>query len=128
MFCSGIHHIALICSDYTVSKKFYTEILGMQVLQETYREARKSYKIDLLLPGGGRLELFSFEDSVSRPSHPEACGLRHIAFQTPDIATSIKHLAAYDIECEAIRIDELTGKRFTFFKDPDNLPLELYEV
>ena len=128
MFCAGIHHVALICSDYSVSKKFYTEILGMEISQETYRQARKSYKLDLLVPGGGRLELFSFEDPALRSSHPEACGLRHLAFQTSDITTSIVHLSSYGVTCEKIRIDELTGKKFTFFKDPDNLPLELYEI
>ena len=128
MFCTGIHHVALICSDYLASKKFYTEILECEILEETYRASRSSYKLDLLVPGGGQLELFSFENSAPRPSHPEACGLRHLAFKTVDIIASIEHLASCGVVCEAIRIDELTGKQFTFFRDPDHLPLELYEL
>ena len=128
MFCTGIHHVALICSDYSESKKFYTEILGCEIHQETYRTERKSYKLDLLVPGGGQLELFSFENPIPRPSQPEACGLRHLAFKTPDIIASIEYLNSCGVACEAIRIDELTGKQFTFFRDPDHLPLELYEI
>lgn len=127
MFCSRIHHVALICSSYEVSKKFYTEILGFEILQETYRSERKSYKLDLAIPGGGQLELFSFENPAKRPSRPEACGLRHLAFRVNDLDAAVQFLQERGITCEAVRVDDLTGKRFTFFKDPDDLPLELYE-
>lgn len=126
-FCLGIHHIAIICSSYEVSKKFYTELLGFKILKETYRPERKSYKLDLAIPGGGELELFSFEHPPKRLSLPEACGLRHLAFRVHDLETTIYELLKKGITCEPIRVDELTGKRFAFFKDPDNLPLELYE-
>ncbi|WP_282145969.1 SMU1112c/YaeR family gloxylase I-like metalloprotein [Alteromonas stellipolaris] len=124
----GIHHVALICSDYPVSKRFYTEILGLSVIAENYREARESYKCDLALPDGGQLELFSFPGAPARPSRPEAQGLRHLAFSVDDINEVIAHLAINKVECEPIRVDEYTGKRFTFFADPDGLPLELYEI
>lgn len=127
MFCSGIHHVAIICSSYEVSKKFYTELLGFKILKETYRPERKSYKLDLALPGGGELELFSFENPPNRSSQPEACGLRHLAFCVDDFQAAVRYLLERGIRCEPMRTDELTGKHFTFFKDPDGLPLELYE-
>jgi glyoxylase I family protein len=123
----SIHHIAIICSDYQRSKKFYTEILGFEVLLETYREERRSYKLDLMVGGKYQVELFSFPDTPPRASKPEACGLRHLAFEVADIEVAIKKLTENGVITEAIRIDKLTGKRFTFFADPDNLPLELYE-
>jgi glyoxylase I family protein len=122
-----IHHIAIICSDYTVSKKFYTEVLGLTILSEHYRAERKSYKLDLKLNDRYCIELFSFPDSPERRSRPEACGLRHLAFSVANIDESVKELTAKGVVTEPIRIDEWTGKRFTFFQDPDNLPLELYE-
>ncbi|MDT4805501.1 Glyoxalase/Bleomycin resistance protein/Dioxygenase superfamily protein [compost metagenome] len=122
----SIHHIALICSDYPRSKHFYTEVLGLQVIAETYREARDSWKLDLAL-GDAQLELFSFPGAPKRPSYPEAQGLRHLAFAVDDLDAAITHLEAHGVRCEPIREDELTGKRFTFFADPDDLPLELYE-
>ena len=122
-----IHHIAIICSDYTVSKKFYTEILGFTILSEHYRPERKSYKLDLKLNDRYCIELFSFPDPPKRPSRPEACGLRHLAFSVANIDEATKDLNAKGIITEPIRTDEWTGKRFTFFADPDNLPLELYE-
>ena len=122
-----IHHIAIICSNYQVSKKFYTEILGFEIIAEYYREARDSYKLDLSLNGHYCIELFSFPFPPSRPSGPEACGLRHLAFQVKNIQEAVDKLNAAGIEPESIRTDEFTGKRFTFFRDPDNLPLELYE-
>ncbi len=127
MFCSGIHHIAIICSSYDVSKKFYTEILGFKILKETYRSERTSFKLDLEIPGGGQLELFSFENPPKRSSQPESCGLRHLAFAVNDLQAAVQYLVERGIVCEPIRIDELTSKRFVFFKDPDDLPLELYE-
>jgi glyoxylase I family protein len=122
-----IHHIAIICSDYTVSKKFYTEVLGLTILSEHYRAERRSYKLDLKLNDQYCIELFSFPDSPERRSRPEACGLRHLAFSVANIDESVKELTAKGVVTEPIRIDEWTGKRFTFFQDPDNLPLELYE-
>ena len=124
----SVHHIAIICSDYKTSKHFYTEILGLEIIQEHYREARDSYKLDLALNGIYIIELFSFPDPPARPSQPEATGLRHLAFAVENIAASVKHLHANNVETEPVRTDELTGKRFTFFRDPDNLPLELYEA
>jgi glyoxylase I family protein len=122
-----IHHIAIICSDYVRSKQFYTEVLGLEVMQEVYREARASYKCDLALNGDYVVELFSFPDPPSRVSRPEATGLRHLAFEVENIDLVVADIKAKGIETEAIRIDEYTGKRFTFFFDPDQLPIELYE-
>ncbi|WP_318412764.1 SMU1112c/YaeR family gloxylase I-like metalloprotein [Photobacterium leiognathi] len=122
----GIHHVAIICSDYARSKYFYTQILKLKVINETYREQRQSYKLDLRLPDDSQLELFSFPDAPARPSYPEAQGLRHLAFVVEDIHSVVDYLVAQGVEVEDIRIDELTGKAFTFFSDPDGLPLELY--
>lgn len=124
----GIHHTAIICSDYPRSKHFYTSVLGLPVIAENYREARKSYKCDIGLPDGSQIELFSFPDAPPRPSRPEAQGLRHLAFRVKDINRVIEHLATFSVECEPVRIDPYTGAKFTFFQDPDGLPLELYEV
>lgn len=124
---NAIHHVAIICSDYPRSKRFYTELLGLKVIAENYREARDSYKLDLALPDGGQVELFSFPDAPERPSFPEAQGLRHLAFQVDDVEHVKEYLEAREIEVEPIRIDEFTGKAFTFFKDPDGLPLEVYQ-
>lgn len=122
-----IHHTALIGSDYGRSKRFYTQVLGLKVLAEHYREARQSWKLDLVLPDGGQVELFSFPLAPPRPSHPEACGLRHLAFAVDDVQAWVDHLTAQGVAVEAIRTDEYTGRRFVFFADPDGLPLELYE-
>ncbi|GGH00529.1 SMU1112c/YaeR family gloxylase I-like metalloprotein [Mucilaginibacter phyllosphaerae] len=123
-----IHHIAIICSDYGRSKHFYTEILGFKVIREVYREARKSYKLDLEVNGLYQIELFSFPGPPpARPSQPEALGLRHLAFEVDDIKAAVLHLNKCHVVTEPIRIDETTGKSFTFFTDPDDLPLELYE-
>jgi len=127
MNISRIHHVAVICSDYAASKRFYTEILGLPIIAETYREKRQSYKLDLRLPGGAQIELFSFPDSPARLSYPEARGLRHLAFAVPDIHAAIRHLQAHQVTVEPVRIDETTGQAFSFFADPDGLPLELYE-
>lgn len=123
-----IHHVAIIASDYERSKSFYTEVLGLRVLGEYYRAERHSYKLDLGLPDGGRLELFSFPDPPPRPSRPEARGLRHLAFAVPDVEAALAELRGRGVPTEEIRFDEYTGKRFAFFTDPDDLPLELYEV
>ncbi len=123
----NIHHIAIICSDYAVSKKFYTEVLGFRVLGEYYRAERKSYKLDLALGDRYMIELFSFPDPPQRVSRPEARGLRHLAFSVSDMDAAVATLTMHNVTTEPIRIDEFTGKRFTFFSDPDDLPLELYE-
>lgn len=122
-----IHHVAIICSDYTKSKQFYTEVLGLAIVQEVYRAERKSYKLDLEVAGQYQIELFSFPTPAARPSHPEAAGLRHLAFEVDDVELSVQHLQNHNVVVEPIRIDELTGKKFTFFQDPDGLPLELYQ-
>ena len=124
----GVHHIAIICSDYAVSKAFYTEVLGLSILQEIYREARDSYKLDLALQGEYIIELFSFPNPADRPSYPEARGLRHLAFKVEDIEKQVEELNKAGIKTEPIRIDETSNKKFTFFTDPDGLPLELYEI
>lgn len=124
----NIHHIAIICSDYTRSKAFYTEILGLEIIQEVYRAPRNSYKLDLALNGEYIIELFSFPDPPVRTSRPEGCGLRHLAFSVEQIETVVAALTAKGVEVEPIRVDEMTGKRFTFFADPDDLPIEIYEL
>lgn len=122
-----VHHIAIICRDYEVSKAFYVDILGLKLDQEIYRQERQSYKADLSLNGEYILELFSFPSPPSRPSRPEATGLRHLAFEVDDIQTEMTELNKLGVSTEPIRIDEFTGKKFTFFSDPDDLPIELYE-
>lgn len=128
LLLDGVHHVAVIASDYPRSKAFYVEILGLRVVAETYRAARDSWKLDLALPDGVQIELFSFPGAPPRPSRPEAQGLRHLAFRVRDAAAAKARLEAAGIEVEPIRTDELTGRRFTFFPDPDGLPLELYEA
>jgi glyoxylase I family protein len=122
-----IHHVAIICSDYNRSKDFYVNILGLRVLHEAYRASRKSYKLDLAINDQEQIELFSFENPPERPSRPEAQGLRHLAFEVSDLDEVVEALRQKGVVPEPIRIDEFTGKRFTFFADPDGLPLELYE-
>ncbi|MFN8398990.1 MAG: VOC family protein [Anaerolineales bacterium] len=128
MDIKSIHHVAIICLDYEASKKFYTEVLGFNVKSEHYRAERDSYKLDLCIHEQYQIELFSFPKSVERPTYPEARGLRHLAFAVEDIDAAIADLRRKGIEPEDVRVDELTGKRYTFFKDPDGLPLELCEV
>lgn len=123
-----IHHVALICADYARSKAFYVNLLGLRVVAEHYRAPRQSYKLDLALPDGGQLELFSFPAPPPRPSRPEAQGLRHLAFVVDDVAQAKAWLESQGVAVEPIRVDEYTGRRFTFFADPDGLPLELYEA
>jgi len=123
----GVHHIAIIASDYAASRHFYVEVLGLRIIAETYRAHRDSYKLDLALPDGVQIELFSFPNPPPRPTNPEARGLRHLAFAVPDLDEAIEHLHQHGVPVEPVRVDELTSRRFTFFKDPDNLPLELYE-
>ena len=123
-----IHHTAVICSDYARSKAFYTEVLGLKIVAENYRAARDSYKLDLALPDGSQIELFSFPDAPARPSYPEAQGLRHLAFAVDDVAKVKQQLEHQEISVEPVRIDEYTGRAYTFFQDPDGLPLELYQA
>jgi glyoxylase I family protein len=122
-----VHHIAIICSDYQKSKRFYVKVLGLEIIREIYREERASYKLDLALNGDYIIELFSFPNPPSRPSRPEATGLRHLAFEVDDLDRIIAHLEKNQIEMEAIRTDEFTNKRFLFIADPDQLPIEFYE-
>jgi len=122
-----VHHAAIICSSYERSKRFYAETLGLRIVAEHYRSERQSYKLDLALPDGSQIELFTFPTPPKRPSYPEACGLRHLAFEVKDIESCKRDLESKGITVEAIRYDEHTGKRFVFFSDPDGLPLELYE-
>lgn len=124
----GIHHVAIIAADYPRSKHFYTEVIGLKIIAETYRVGRDSWKLDLEIPGGAQIELFSFPGAPPRPSYPEACGLRHLCFAVSDLEKSILQLTEHGISTEPVRVDELTGRRFTFFADPDGLPLELYEA
>jgi glyoxylase I family protein len=123
-----LHHIAIICSDYEKSKHFYTEILGFKIDNEVYRTERNSYKLDLSLNGQYLIELFSFPNPPNRSTRPEATGLRHISFGVIDIENEIEFLKSKNITTEQIRIDEFTNRKFTFFDDPDNLPIEIYEL
>ena len=123
-----IHHIAIICSDYQISKNFYTEILGLNIIREVYREERKSYKLDLAIGDYYVIELFSFPNPPKRPSRPESCGLRHLAFAVENVEEKRTELLQKGIDCEEIRLDEFTDKKFFFIADPDDLPLEFYEM
>ena len=125
---TALHHIAIICSDYERSKKFYTEILGLQVLREVYRAERDSYKLDLGIGDHYVIELFSFPNPPKRPSRPESCGLRHLAFAVENVEQKRAELLQKGVNCEEIRIDEFTEKKFFFIADPDHLPLEFYEM
>jgi glyoxylase I family protein len=124
---NGIHHVAIIASDYAISRRFYTETLGLAVIAETHRAERDSWKLDLKI-GDAQIELFSFPNPPLRPTRPEARGLRHLAFSVDDLDAAVARLEGAGVACEPIRLDELTDRRFTFFQDPDGLPLELYEA
>ncbi|MBY0354883.1 MAG: VOC family protein [Rickettsiales bacterium] len=124
----GVHHIAIICSDYEQSKNFYHHILGFNIMSEVYRQERDSWKLNLAVDDHVQIELFSFPAPPKRPSYPEACGLRHLAFSVEDIHAAREHMLKHGIQVEPIRIDEITGKEFCFFADPDGLPIELYVI
>lgn len=128
MKINKIHHIAIICTNYETSRKFYTEVLGLKILSEVYREERQSYKLDLMVNDLYQIELFSFPNPPGRPTQPEAAGLRHLAFEVDNIKEAVQELIEKGIVVEEIRIDPITNKKFTFFQDPDGLPLELYEA
>ena len=123
-----VHHIAIICSDYQRSKKFYCDVLGLKMVREVFRAERNSYKLDLEVNGLYQIELFSFPNPPARPSQPEACGLRHLAFEVGNIGEAVSAITNLGVVVEPIRVDEFTGKRFTFFADPDGLPIEFYEI
>jgi len=128
MTLRGLHHVAVICSDYERSKDFYTRVLGLPIIAETHRAERESWKLDLALPDGTQIELFSFPSPPERPSRPEACGLRHLAFAVTHLDAVLHELMDVGVKAEPVRVDSLTGCRFTFFADPDGLPIELYET
>ena len=128
MKIKGIHHCAIICSNYQQSKHFYADVLKLKILNESFRADRSSYKLDLALPDGTQIELFSFPSPPKRVDSPEALGLRHLAFCVDNIEEQVNYLTSKNIEVEPIRIDEITNKKYTFFKDPDQLPLELCEL
>jgi len=123
----SIHHVAIICSDYKKSKKFYTEILGLKPINETFRKEKNSYKLDMQIGDNIQIELFSFPNPPQRLTEPESCGLRHLAFKVKNVELAKKELETKGVEVEDIRRDQLTDKKYTFFKDPDGLPLELYQ-
>jgi glyoxylase I family protein len=127
MKLNKIHHIAIICSDYEKSKDFYVRILGLNPIREVFRQERDSYKLDLEVNGDYQIELFSFPNPPKRPSYPEAAGLRHLAFEVDDIEAAVEDLLGQGLDIEPIRLDPFTDRRFTFFADPDGLPIELYE-
>src|ERR1700761_6984801 len=122
-----IHHVAIICTDYERSRHFYTEVLGLKVVREVYREQRQSYKLDLEVAGLYQIELFSFPDPPARASRPEAAGLRHLAFEVDNMEEAVDYIKQHNITIEPIRVDEYTGKLYTFFADPDGLPIEFVE-
>lgn len=128
MKLNKIHHIAIICSNYEASKDFYVRILGLKPIREVYRAERDSYKLDLEVGGQYQIELFSFPNPPERPSYPEAAGLRHLAFEVDDLDEAVSYLVEQQIQPEPIRIDPNTNKKYTFFSDPDSLPIELYEA
>lgn len=127
MKINGIHHVAIICSDYEKSKHFYVEFLGFEVIQETFREHKKSYKLDLKVAGKYQIELFSFPEPPKRASSPEACGLRHLAFEVDNVSETINELKSKGVKVGEIFFDNITEKQYAFFYDPDNLPLEVYQ-
>lgn len=128
MILKEIHHVAIICSNYERSRKFYTEVLGLSIIREVYRESRNSFKLDLALGEKYIIELFSFPNPAVRPSKPEACGLRHLAFKVDNVEEAKEFFIGKGIDVEPVRTDEFTQKKFTFFADPDGLPIEIYEV
>lgn len=126
MNLTQVHHIAIIGSNYKQSRHFYVDLLGFKVIRENYRETRGDWKIDLQLDSM-ELELFIIPGRPKRPSYPEANGLRHLAFKVESVEQTVCELNAKGIKTEPIRTDDYTGKKMTFFSDPDGLPLEIHE-
>ena len=127
MELSEIHHVAIIVSNYAASRDFYVNKLKFPVIRESYREDKEDWKLDLRVNATTELEIFAPKNPPARLSYPEACGLRHLAFKTADIEKTVEELELLGIACEPIRLDAFTGKKMTFFADPDGLPLELHE-
>ena len=127
MELDAIHHVAIIVSDYEKSRAFYTELLGFPIIRENYRPEKRDWKLDLRLNDTTELEIFAPENPPKRVNRPEACGLRHLAFAVRDVERTVRELTERGIACEPIRKDAFTGKKMTFFFDPDGLPLELHE-
>ncbi|MDN3575758.1 VOC family protein [Chitinimonas viridis] len=124
----GLHHVAIIVTDLAAARRFYCEVLGGREMAAHYRAARDSWKVDVQLPDGGQLELFTFPAAPPRASQPEAQGLRHLALRVTAMAPLLQRLAQFGIACEPLRVDEYTGARYTFCRDPDGLPIEFYET
>ena len=127
MKLDSIHHIAIIVSNYEKSRAFYADKLGFEIIRENCRPEKKDWKLDLRVNEDIELEIFAPQNPPKRPSYPEACGLRHLAFRVEDIVRTVEELRAKGIQVEPIRRDEFTGGRMTFFRDPAGLPLELHE-
>ena len=127
MNLSQIHHIAIIVSDYEASKDFYVNKLEFQIVRENYRPERNDWKLDLKVNEITELEIFGVKNPPARVTRPEAAGLRHLAFFTDNIEETVAELKEKGIVTEPIRVDEFSGKKFTFFADPDGLPIELHE-
>lgn len=127
MTLSKIHHIAIIVSNYETAKDFYVNKLNFPIIRENYRPERNDWKLDLRVNEYTELEIFAEPDPPKRVNRPEACGLRHLAFCVESVEQTVKELVEVGIECEPIRVDAYTGKKMTFFQDPDGLPLELHE-
>jgi glyoxylase I family protein len=127
MTLSKIHHIAIIVSNYETAKDFYVNKLNFPIIRENYRPERNDWKLDLRVNEYTELEIFAEPDPPKRVNRPEACGLRHLAFCVESVEQTVKELAEVGIDCEPIRVDAYTGKKMTFFQDPDGLPLELHE-
>jgi len=125
---TGIHHVAIIVSDYAASRDFYVNKLGFEVIRENIRPEKRDVKLDLRVDEHTELEIFGMENPPLRVTNPEACGLRHLAFHVEDIEAAVAELAHKGIPCEPLRVDPYTGNRMTFFRDPDGLPLELQQA
>ena len=126
MELNQIHHVAIITADYEASKAFYVGKLGFPVIREVYRAERNDHILTLKL-GDTEIELFGMPNPPQRVSNPEACGLRHLAFRVADMDEAVAWLQGLGIETEPVRVDPYTQTRMTFFRDPDDLPLELHE-
>lgn len=127
MKCNGLHHVAIIVSDVGRAKEFYVDKLGFQLIRENYRPEREDWKLDLRIDAQTELEIFVEKNPPPRPTRPEACGLRHLAFCVESVEQTVKELERLGILCEPIRQDTFTGEKLTFFRDPDGLPIEIHE-